>query len=398
LRSRSVLIAALSGRALAASARRAGFDPLVVDAFGDEDTRASASAYCGLPEATRSGFRARPLIAALEALAAKAAHTPVGLVLGSGFEDRPKLIAALARRFPLLGNGAQAIVRAKDPAIFFPQLDELSIPHPQTQTSPPLQPNGWLSKRIGGSGGAHVVAFAAARSRRGRYYQRRLNGEPVSLLGVAARGRLCVAGFSRQWTVGAEPRPYRYGGATGPACFDPTVKEGMASSAEAVCGALDLVGLVSFDFLLAGGVPYLLEVNPRPGATLDVLDDKSGALFAAHVAACRGEASVFAPLSTPGARAAGILYADRGPLSPLMPTWPSWTADRPIPGTRIPRHRPVATVLASGETRAAAEHNCRRRLDDLALMLYGRAPDTERDNAKTYRPRPERVGASGQAR
>ena len=393
-----VVIAALSGRALGASARRAGFAPLIVDAFGDEDTRAIAKAYRGLPEATRAGFRARSLIPALEALAAEAGEPPLGLVLGSGFEDTPKLVAALARRFPLLGNPAHVIARAKDPASFFPLLDTLAIPHPETQAAPPAQPEGWLSKRIGGSGGAHVVPSSAAKSGAGRYHQRRLSGGPVSLLAVAQRDHLAIAGFSRQWTVGAGPRPYRYGGAVVPASLDAAAENRMTAAAEAVGRALRLVGLVSFDFLLADGVPYLLEVNPRPGATLDVIDDPSGALFAAHVAACRGEMLALPPLPAPGPRAVGILYADQGALVPAVSPWPSWTADRPMPGTRIPRHRPVATVLAAGETAATAELNCRQRLDELALMLYGRAPDTERNNAKTLRPRPERFGASSQAR
>ncbi|MGA6998581.1 MAG: tetrahydromethanopterin C1 transfer protein, partial [Pseudolabrys sp.] len=37
-RDKPVLIAAASGRALAAGARRAGYVPLVVDGFGDQDT------------------------------------------------------------------------------------------------------------------------------------------------------------------------------------------------------------------------------------------------------------------------------------------------------------------------------------------------------------------------
>jgi predicted ATP-grasp superfamily ATP-dependent carboligase len=392
----TILIAALSGRALAASARRAGFVPLVVDAFGDADTRESAGAVRSLAEAARLGFRTRPLLEALGALVEGAPHPPAGLVLGSGFEDIPKLVATLAGRYRLIGNEASVIARAKDPGIFFALLDRLAIPYPETRLYPPPDPDGWLSKRIGGSGGAHILACAAAKSPRRRYFQRRMGGEPVSVLAVAGHDRCRIAGLSRQWGTGAGPRPHRYGGAAGPVRLGPEVEARMAAAAATVSAALGLVGLVSFDFLLEGGVPHLLEVNPRPGATLDIFDDAEGALFRAHVAAC--QAREFALPPPRGARAAAVLYADGGALTPVAFPWPQWTADRPRPGTRIPRHRPVATVLARGETALEAEQNCRWRLEELALMLYGRAGDTERNNAKTYRSRPERVGTSGQAR
>jgi predicted ATP-grasp superfamily ATP-dependent carboligase len=369
---------------------------LVVDAFGDCDTRASAGDLLCLAEVARTGFRAGPLFAALEALAHAAPSPPIGLVLGSGFEDVPKLVAGLARRFRLIGNDADQIARAKDPASFFALLAAHGIAHPETRLDPPPDPRGWLSKRIGGSGGAHVVACAAARSRHKRYFQRRLAGEPVSVLAIAdghtVRGTL----ISGQWRAGVAPRIYRYGGAVGPIRVAPAVAARMSAAAEAVCGALKLVGLLSFDFVLAEGTPYLLEVNPRPSATLDIFDDAAGGLFRAHLAACRG-GNIELP-EPQGTRAAAILYADQGPLTVGDLAWPAWTADRPAPGTRIPRHRPIATVLTYGETATKVEQNSGRRLEELALMLYGRAPDSERDNAKTYRPRPERVGASGQAR
>jgi predicted ATP-grasp superfamily ATP-dependent carboligase len=392
----TVLIAALSGRALAASARRAGFTPLVVDAFGDCDTRDCAGDLRCLPEVTRTGFRAGPLFAALDDLTSAAAHPPVGLVLGSGFEDVPKLVAGLARRVTLIGNDADQIARAKDPGSFFALLDALGIAHPETRLDPPPDLRGWLSKRIGGSGGAHVVPCEAARSRRKRYFQRRIAGEPVSILALAGRNTVRGTLFSRQWSAGVAPRIYRYGGAAGPIRLEPAIASRMTATVETVCGALNLVGLLSFDFVLAAGTPYLLEVNPRPSATLDIFDDAAGGLFNAHLAACRG--SDIALPAPRGPRAAAILYADQGALTLGDLAWPAWTADRPLPGTRIPRHRPIATVLTSGETATKAEQNCRRRLEELALMLYGRAPDSERDNAETYRPRPERIGARGQAR
>ena len=64
----TVLIAALSGRGLAASARRAGYLPLVADAFGDSDTAEHAAAARCVTDAARIGFRAKPVFSALAEL------------------------------------------------------------------------------------------------------------------------------------------------------------------------------------------------------------------------------------------------------------------------------------------------------------------------------------------
>ncbi len=71
----TVLIAAFSGRALAQSARRAGYEPLVVDAFGDLDTREAATDFRVIDGAVATGFKTKPVVTALDALAASA-RTP----------------------------------------------------------------------------------------------------------------------------------------------------------------------------------------------------------------------------------------------------------------------------------------------------------------------------------
>lgn len=386
----AVLIAALSGRALASAARRAGFLPLVVDAFGDADTHEIAAASRCLGDAVHAGFRAKPLIATLTSLSAEAPTTPVGLVLGSGFEDTPRLISTLSKRSRLLGSGANAIKRAKDPHEFFALLDRLGIAHPETRLSPPDNPAAWLSKRIGGSGGAHVIPCTQVRSTRGRYFQRRLTGAPVSLLALAHEDGVAIAGFSRQWTIGSGPRPFRYGGAAAPISLDRAVETRMVEAATSLCRELNLIGLVSFDFILAEATPYLLEVNPRPGATLDVLDPPGRALLRAHIEAARGSSVTLMPAGEP--RAAAILYADAGPLRVGDVAWPVWSADRPAAGTTIPRHRPIATVFASGSTADEARNICSRRLDELTEMLYGRAQHREPNHANANRPISERLG------
>ncbi|MGI9403806.1 MAG: ATP-grasp domain-containing protein [Hyphomicrobium sp.] len=396
---KTILIAALSGRALAGAARRAGFVPLVVDAFGDEDTRTLARAVHCLESATRTGFRQRPLLAALDTLEREATRPAIGLVLGSGFEAAPRLVAALAKRYPLLGNGADTIARSKNPATFFPMLKKLRVPYPETQLEVPQDVTGWLCKRRGGSGGAHISPCTSeTRACRGRYFQRFIKGSTISVLATAEHGRVQIVGISRQWCTEAGPKPYRYGGAAGPLRLDPGVEAVMISAVEVVARALGLVGLVSFDFMLAEGLTYLLDVNPRPSATLDIFDDAAGSLIRAQIAACAGDRVELPSPPETGARAAAILYADPSPLMVEPLVWPNWVADRPRPGTRIPRARPIATVFGEGADAAGAELKCRQRLDELAHMLYGRAPDRERINAKAFRARSERFSASGQTR
>ena len=395
----AVLIVALSGRALCAAARRAGLDPFVVDAFGDDDTHAMAGAVRCDENAARTGFRERPLLAALEAFDREAARPVKGLVLGSGFEAAPELVATLAKRYAILGNGAAAIECCKNPATFFPILEKLGVPYPETRLDAPQDAAGWLCKRTGGSGGAHVIPCTnETQPGRGRYFQRLIKGTTLSVLAIAENGRNHIVGISRQWCTQKEPKPYRYGGATGPIGPRPNVEVAMISAVEAVSRALGLVGLVSFDFMLADGVTYLIDVNPRPGATIDIFDDTAGNLLRAHIAACTGKPVVPPTRPASGARAAAILYADQAPLTVPLSSWPDWVADQPRPGTHIRHAQPIATVFGDGANANDAEQKCRQRLDELSQMLYGRARDRERNNAKAYRARSERFSASGQTR
>jgi predicted ATP-grasp superfamily ATP-dependent carboligase len=379
LTAEAVLIAAFSARALAASARRAGFLPLAVDCFGDLDTSEHAVASRCLPARVQTGFIAKSLFAALEALVDEAPRPPIGLVLGSGFECNPRLVSRLGERYRLIGNSPAVIERTKSPDTFFSTLDRLGIPHPETRLAPPPETGGWLMKRIGGSGGLHIVDCPAKpRPDPRRYFQRRADGAAISVMGIISKQGSAFA-MSRQWTSPLPKRPYRYGGAAGSLELGADLEARLIDTSLALSRELGLVGLVSFDFLVADGQATLLEVNPRPGATLDVFDDASGSLFRAHVEASLGGDAASLLKSgwrPPAARAAAFLYADRGPIKVPVIDWPPWTADRPRPGSLISQHQPAATVVAEDTELALAERTCRNRLGLLEDMLY------EGENAK----------------
>src|SRR5262249_10321688 len=139
-----------------------------------------------------------------------------------------------------------------------------------------------------------------------------------------------------------------------PALIAPDLAQALVQAVERLGQALPLVGLNSADFLVDGDEFRLLEINPRPGATLDIFEPPEGSLFALHIAACEGELAGTPP-RLDGARAAAIVYVERAIASFPALRWPDWVADRPQPGTAIKAGEPLCTVHAAGATAASAE-------------------------------------------
>jgi len=352
------LIAALSGRALAAAARAAGYRPLVADLFGDLDTQAIAAAHVRVPGSLASGPKRGALLNALDRLSE--GREPVGLVCGSGFERRPALLASMARRHELLGNRPAVVVAVSDPEQFAALCRRLGVPHPEIRRGPAPGP-GWLEKRAGGAGGAHIRAAKAGEPpRRGHYLQRRAGGTPVSALFVANGQDSRVLGYSEQWAAPLPGHPFRYGGAVRPATLAAATASAMAAAAAAVSRAAGLIGLNSADFLVRPDGFDLLEINPRPGASLDVFADPDGTVFSLHVAACRGRLPDAVP-TWPGAAAAAVVFAPRRCVLPAGFAWPDWASDRQPPGLPVAAEAPLCTARAEAETAAAARALVERR-------------------------------------
>ncbi|WP_247893324.1 ATP-grasp domain-containing protein [Azospirillum endophyticum] len=360
-----MVVVALSARALAASACRGGRRVVAFDLFADADTAAMAHSCLALPSPRLS----IPGAALRRALAVPELHR-LPLVYGAGFEDHPDLLAALALDRPVIGNGAETVKRLKTPMVFAALLARLGIPHPEIAASPPADPGGWLIKRAGASGGAHIRP-AASRLPAGHYAQRRMAGRPVSLLFLADGRRAMPVGFSRQWVAPAAGQPYRYGGAVGP--LPPSLcgatGAAMIVAASRITAAVGLVGLNSADFLAGPAGWCLLEINPRPGATLDLFDrPPMPSLLDLHLAACAGElAAELPPLA--GCRAAMVVYASAPVPLPDRLRWPDWTADRPRTPALIPAGAPLCTVIADGPDMLEARRLAGRRARGLCLRL-----------------------------
>jgi predicted ATP-grasp superfamily ATP-dependent carboligase len=382
---RRFLIVAHSARLLAQSAARARLPVCTLDLFNDADTaRFALSSEAVYPRAGESqGFDRFDLLRRAVRLCPPSLCQ--GLVYGAGFEDDVETLGLLARGRELIGNSPELIARLKDPARFFDLLDRLAIAHPQTVLCRPRPGRGWLYKRRGATGGSHVVDAELAdldRVAEAGYFQRRAPGLSLSMLFLADGRRAEVIGISRQLTRGVGGRRYTYGGAVGPIDLPAAAFRTLNDALQALVAQTGLVGCNSLDFLLEDDRPAVLEVNPRPSATMDLYDrDWPDGLFDAHVRACRGSL----PRATRSrrdrpARAHAIVYA--GARLRIAPgtAFAAWCSDIPRPGSDVEVDAPVCTVHAEGVDPQAALRQLGRRRRQAERTLTGQHDSQETEN------------------
>jgi len=359
-----LLIAAISGRAIAASARRGGYRPVVLDCFADRDTRAAAERCLAVAAPSSLHFDRRALLAAAASLAPDAP-----LVYGSGFEARPALLGRLSKGRELFGNATAVVRRVKDPRQFFPCLETLGVRYPEVRWVRPQPADGWLIKHGGGAGGTHIQSADARPPGTGDYFQQRQAGRAMSALFLADGRRALVVGFNEQWCSSARPgRPYLFGGAVGRVSIPEPVAFAIADRLDALVRATGLVGLNGLDFLLEGKHWWALELNPRPTATMELYDpDHDRGLVHLHLLACRGELPR-APAPGPS-RAQVIVHAETDWRVPEEFTFPSWCRDIPDPGTILHAGDPICTVHGEADAPVPATRHAQSRESALREMI-----------------------------
>jgi len=350
------LIISQSGRALAVSAKRAGIDTHVIDFFADEDTVEST-----LSNHSVTGFSGRSNSDALiDIVAEYTINNPdLRVVVGSGLEECPELLAQLEQRFSVIGNHSSTVKQVKDPTIFFKKLEELALPYPGYLTYIDDMPEGdFLIKTVGGAGGRHIRHYKKGMQLMPDcYLQALIKGNNYSATFLADGESFHVLGFNETW-VCEENSDFTFAGAVTNVNLSKELCQQVTEAVRQLVASFNLKGLCSLDFIVEETGQYLiLEINPRPTATFELYETQQG-LFAQHLAVFNGKMinPELDPESGEGqSRALWILYAGERITIPSL-EWPDWVTDRPKLGKPIASGGPICTMCAvansSGESKA----------------------------------------------
>lgn len=381
-RIRRLAIVGASARAAAFSALRAGYGVVTADIFADADLQRVVSA-------TRIEDYPQGLVAWLE-------HADCDAWLYTGaLENRPDLVSVLGAIKPLLGNDGESLRAVRDPVALQAAAVDAGLSFPETLASSAGLPldGSWLAKTYRGASGSGVWSLdgADARQRDEReraVYQRRLAGESASAVYVVSDGGARLLGLTTQIVGEGADHPWRYVGSIGPLPRRAEHDMQLAVLGEMLWRRFGLKGLVGVDLILADGRTWVIEINPRYSASVEVLERAAGiSAIATHVAACLLDAAgttldeALRP-RTPSSKAVHakrIFYAPRdATVSPRFFAWAMEQsaldaercrlADIPASGETIPAGRPVLTVFATGDDLA----QCQQGLDAIGAEVVGR--------------------------
>lgn len=386
-----VLILGGSTRAAAWSAVRAGFQPICADLFADADTRQVAKIV--------------PVRSYPDSLPDDVADVVAdGWFYTGALENRPDLIERLERPGApygqLWGTPVRSLRLIRDPfwvADFLrrhnaPALDVL----PQSQV--PTADGTWMLKPLASAGGREVSVWDRQRHLRPIsepvYFQRRVEGLHLSGLFEMAGDTITFHGFTRQQVfqdLSGAASPFLYSGSIGPLAavtssqeFNVRLQQELTARVTKLAQESGLAGIFGVDFILdSQGVSWLLEVNPRYTASVELLElAQRRALLLRPL---RGDITPPAAPARPSELvpviAKIILYARRPLIAPdlteLLTNGSAWTvpklADVPVPGSAIDAHWPICTVMSEGRTESECLHRLRDRVDTVREMVNDRS-------------------------
>lgn len=365
----TLALVAQSARAMAEAAVADGYAVIAIDLFGDADTRRVSHSWFPAGAAGALQLDTALVLTTLRSLAERGGVA--GWVAGSGCEGLPDLLSEGAAMLPLIGTAPQAVQSVRDPSLFFGALQAAGIRHPEVRFSAPADGSGWLLKDSQGCGGWHVAHASNKAAHRPsqsplpalHYFQRLVPGTPMSATFCANGHKAVVLGINQQLVCAIGNRPFVYAGVLGPLRLPDAAATALDTALQTMTAQFVLRGLGSLDFVLEGDSVQVLEINPRPPASLALYGSRlAGGLMAAHVQAClqgrlpkllpapggaqalRGTAIVFAPHA---------LHIDETAAQALQ-ALPA-CHDLPMAGTLLQRGDPLCSVSAAGPDAAAVQ-------------------------------------------
>ncbi len=370
---------AASIRALCQSVIRSGHHCCGADFFADWDTQVHGDV--------------RRVNKFTDAMAFIDPRKIAGIVYGGGVENHAELIASAEMRVPILGCGSRTVECVRNPFLVAECMRQRGLRTLPVTNSATGRKLDWIEKPLRSVGGNQVRRVRPGTHETlsaDRYRQQFVPGQPFSATFVGCGDTCLLIGCSRQLTRKTATSEFAYAGSIGPTALAPQACGAVNEIGQALCQSFQLRGWFGVDFVMFRGHPWLVEVNPRYTASMELFE-RSGKLelFQWHLDACHGrlDASNAFPPAGDAMWGKRIVFHE-GPANltvtePQFQWWVEqhetpapWVTDIPQPETVIAAGQPLCTVWASGSSTRGIRRQLDRRCREVKAQIYSliRAP------------------------
>ncbi|QDV68701.1 ATP-grasp domain protein [Rosistilla carotiformis] len=313
-----------------------------IDMFGD----------CDLRDVCAMWF---PLSAA-GSLVDRLARLPAGPVMPlGGMESRTEELEALRASRPVLAPTAEQHRQLSDPTWLDRVAAESGICRPLRRQSKPVTAADWLYKKAASTGGLGVErasAFPESLASDG-WFERQVPGRSWGVNFLTCGDRVDLLGVAASVRSRHPPKPFQYEGSIGLPTVSAPIRQRLLALGENIVRQTQLRGLFGIDVIIdRDRTVWLLEINPRWTASMELFDRGPQPLFQRHVDAwldkdVPNQTADAMPIGKRVLYAARTLRFDGERLGDALPS-AIRIADRPADGTEIPRGQPICSLLAQG--------------------------------------------------
>lgn len=346
---------------LAQAAKNAGLQPLVIDLFADLDTQTFAVDFQQI-----NSLSPEHLAPAVDHFIQ---HYPVTqLVYGSGFESYPDSLCYLQTRLTLLGNAPETFIRLQNKVDFFAVLDELNISYPETVFEKPNDNQDWLIKPKQGQGGIGIQRYQARHKIDNTvYWQKYQQGSQHSVLFLANGQQLQIIGFNTQWTTRLnDSEEFVFAGIMNYCELADYYQARILDWLTKLVPIFKLTGLNSLDFIQHHEQSYVLEINPRPPASMQLYDAD---LLLKHIHA--KTISINEPTKRPCVYTGyQIIYAQQDIQIPNDYIWDNNCLDLPPAGLMCKTGQPICSIIVRKKQARAVVQALNNQQHKLQKGLY----------------------------
>jgi len=336
---KNILIVANSGRMLAQLSRNAGLVPLVIDCFSDCDTQYLALDYVKINTLELKYVK--------KAFSVLSHHNKINHVIyGSGLERYKSTLKFLYQNLVVLGNTPEIFSLIQNKTYFFSRLKHLGILFPETTFQVPDINNNWLVKPEQGEGGLGIKKFEGlSKITAPSYWQKFITGKTMSVLFVAYGNEYKIIGFNKQYFTRIEDNQFVFSGVISQPEINKDIVQTINLWLAALIPDFGLKGINTLDFIVKNNCCYVLEVNARPSASMQLYQQD---LLTRHINSFI-DAQLQSVIVIKTYKAYKVVFAEAEVFINDHIQWPQWVVDIPKSGSIIHTGMPICSIIADGK-------------------------------------------------